>query len=346
MRNIKFSIILLFVAEFLAVSCSGGQKSVSYDELRVNFQSPPADVRVGVYWYWMNDNISVEGVQKDLEAMKTAGITKAFIGNIGGETQFPLGKVRIFTDEWWEVIHAALKKAAELDIEIGMFNCPGWSQSGGPWIKPNQAMRYLAFADTVVVGGQTFTGILQPEDSIFQDVKVLAFPVNNNLYGGITQTGSVPGRSKAEIAISLPEPEKMRTLVIHPVNLLFGECELQAKTGTEYQTVRKFEVDRSNNILNVGWDKLANVVITFPETEAQDFRLIFNNKRRSNAHFLLTLTAVQGIERYPEKTLAKMFQYPLPHWDSYLWKEESADTALSVNPANIIDISDKLATDG
>jgi hypothetical protein len=208
-------------------------------------------------------------------------------------------------------------------------------------------MRYLAFADTVVAGGQTFTGILQPKDSIFHDVKVLAFPINNDLYErGATQTGFVPGHSKAEIAISLPRPEKMRTLVIHPNNYFFGECELQAKTGTEYRTIRKFEVNRSNDMLSVGWDKLAKVLITFPETEAQDFRLIFDNKRRSDAHFSLTLTAVQGIERYPEKTLAKMFQSSLPHWDSYLWKEESADTALSVNPANIIDISDKLATDG
>jgi hypothetical protein len=208
-------------------------------------------------------------------------------------------------------------------------------------------MRYLAFADTVVAGGQTFTGILQPEDSIFQDVKVLAFPINNDLYErGATQTGFVPGYSKAEIAISLPRPEKMRTLVIHPNNYFFGECELQAKTGTEYQTIRKFEIDRSNDMLSVGWDKLAKALITFPETEAQDFRLIFDNKRYSDAHFSLTLTAVQGIERYPEKTLAKMFQSPLPYWDSYMWKEESADTALSINPENVIDISDKLAADG
>jgi hypothetical protein len=345
MKNFKFSIIPLFVAGILAVSCDNQQPSVSYNELKANFKKPPTDVRVGVYWYWMNDNISVESVQKDLEAMKAAGITKAFIGNIGGETQFPQGKVKIFTDSWWKIVHAALKKATELDIEIGMFNCPGWSQSGGPWIKPSQAMRYLAFADTVVTGNQHFSGKLIPTEKDFQDVKILAFPINNEP-GGVTHPCFVPAYSRAEIAISLTKPEKIRTLAILPDNHFLGECELQAKTGTEYQTIRKFEVDRSNNMLSVGWDKLAKVLITFPETEAQDFRLIFDNNWHDDAHFSLALTATQSIERYPEKSLAKMFQTPLPYWDSYMWEEESADTTLSVNPANVMDISDKLAADG
>ncbi|MDR0700115.1 MAG: glycoside hydrolase family 2 [Tannerella sp.] len=345
MRNFKFSIISLFVAGIMSAFCGAQQKTVRFDELKANFKTPPADVRVGVYWYWMNDNISVEGVQKDLEAMKAAGITKAFIGNIGGETQFPQGKVKIFTDQWWEVIHAALKKASELNIEIGMFNCPGWSQSGGPWIKSSQAMRYLAFTDTTVAGNQHFSGRLIPAEKDFQDVKVLAFPTNNEP-DAVTQIGLVPAHSKAEIVLSLPKPEKIRTLTILPNSYFFGECELQAKTGTEYQTIKKFAVDRSNNMLNVGWDKLAKVQITFPAVEAQDFRLIFDNKRHVDAHFLLTLTATQSIERYPEKSLAKMFQTPLPQWDSYIWEKESADTALSVNPTNVIDISDKLAADG
>jgi hypothetical protein len=344
MRSFKSSAIPLFVAGILSVSCSSRQQPVSYAELKSHFQTPPADVRTGVYWYWMNDNVSVEGVQKDLEAMKAAGITKAFIGNIGGETHYPLGKVRLFTDEWWEVIHAALKKATELDIEIGLFNCPGWSQSGGPWIKPSQAMRYLAFADTTVAGNQRFSGKLIPAEKDFQDVKVLAFPVGSEP-GGITQAVFVPAYSKAEIALPLAKPEKIRALVLRPGAYFIGECELQAKVGAEYQTVRKFEVDRSNAMLNVGWDKLANVVVTFPAVEAQDFRLIFGNSHY-DAHFRLTLTSAESVERYPEKTLAKMFQTPLPLWDSYMWKEESADATLSVDPASVIDISDKLAADG
>ena len=111
--------------------------------LYTQFQTAKCDQRVAVYWYWISDNISVEGVERDLEAMKKAGIDRAFIGHIWQDGVKP-GNIKVLSPKWWEVLHAALKKATELDIQIGLFNCPGWSQSGGPWIKPQQSMRYLA----------------------------------------------------------------------------------------------------------------------------------------------------------------------------------------------------------
>ncbi|MDR0620020.1 MAG: glycoside hydrolase family 2 [Bacteroidales bacterium] len=339
----KFSVILIFAAGILTVSC---RKSVNYETLKANFKTPPADVRTGVYWYWMNDNISVEGVEKDLEAMKAAGITKAFIGNIGGETQFPVGQVRIFTEQWWEVVHAALKKASELDIEIGMFNCPGWSQSGGPWIETNQAMRYLNFVDTVIEGGKKFVGKLTPKDTAFEDLKVIAFPAKIK---SVTATGElfVPHFKQGEIKdFSFDKAEKIRSCEITPFNNFIGDCELQAKVGDEYKTVKKFNIDRSNSMLNVGWDKLAKVVITFPETEAQDFRIIFNNTYWFDAYFEVMISGAERIERYPEKSLAKMFQTPLPDWDSYMWDRETADELQSHPIDSVIDISDKLSADG
>jgi hypothetical protein len=35
--------------------------------------------------------------------------------------------VKIFSDEWWDILHTALKTATELNIQIGIFNSPGWS---------------------------------------------------------------------------------------------------------------------------------------------------------------------------------------------------------------------------
>lgn len=100
-------------------SCFGRKDSLakeSVEMIREGFQKVPDSVRLAVYWYWMSDNISVRGVEEDLLSMKEAGITRAFIGNIGGQG-VPYGKVRMFSDEWWEVLHAVLKKASELDIE-------------------------------------------------------------------------------------------------------------------------------------------------------------------------------------------------------------------------------------
>ena len=84
----------------------------------------------------MSDNISKEGVVADLKAMKQQGIGIAYIGFIGGsdhhKQNYPMGKVKFMSPEWWEVLHTALKTATELGIDIGIFNSPGWSQSSGP----------------------------------------------------------------------------------------------------------------------------------------------------------------------------------------------------------------------
>ena len=105
---------------------------------------------------------------------KKAGINRALL-NIGIE-DLPYGKIKMFSNEWWEILHEALKTATDLNIEIGIFNSPGWSQSGGPWIEPEQSMRYLASSELEVKGPQTIKQYLQKPHEQFQDVKVVAIP--------------------------------------------------------------------------------------------------------------------------------------------------------------------------
>lgn len=107
-----------FCMAFALLSMMGTPQMVladSADRLSADFQKLPDSQRIAVYWYWMSDNISVSGVQHDLEAMKEKGITRAYIGNIWQDDVKP-GNVKVMTDEWWKVMHAALKRASELDI--------------------------------------------------------------------------------------------------------------------------------------------------------------------------------------------------------------------------------------
>ena len=56
----------------------------------------------GCYWEWMNGNISREGITKDLEYMKAAGIESAFIFDtwVGVER----GHVDYASREWVECV--------------------------------------------------------------------------------------------------------------------------------------------------------------------------------------------------------------------------------------------------
>jgi len=56
--------------------------------------------------------------------------------------------------------HAARSRAAGGDI--GLFNCLGWSQSGGPWIAATQAMRRVAIAEARVRGPTPVDIVLPP----------------------------------------------------------------------------------------------------------------------------------------------------------------------------------------
>ena len=146
------------------------------DALKDHFKNP-SDVQTSIYWYWISGNISEEGVKKDLHAMKQAGINRAYIGRMGvNGVNTPYKKVPFGGDEWWKITHAALKTATELGIDRGIFNSPGWSQSGGPWIKPEQAMRYLTSVTCQVEGGKKVSIDMKKPADDFQDVKVIAFP--------------------------------------------------------------------------------------------------------------------------------------------------------------------------
>src|SRR5690606_25858622 len=183
--------LVLSVAAFaLIFSCTSLTKSViesaviddvEFDCLRSTFWISPDSIQTSVFWFWVSDNISKDGVIRDLHAMKRAGINRAFIGNLG-LSNVEYGSVKMFSDEWWDILHTALKTAGQLDIEIGIFNSPGWSQAGGPWVKPEQAMRYLAAADTLVSGPLAFNGVLPAPQRDFQRVNVLAFRVPMQIY--------------------------------------------------------------------------------------------------------------------------------------------------------------------
>jgi hypothetical protein len=365
--NPFITVITMFTV--LLSSCSN-----EFSAIEKGFLSPPDSARIGVYWYWINDNISKEAVVKDLQAMKQAGITKAFIGNIGQQS-YPVGKVKILSDEWWEVLHTALKTATELGIEIGIFNSPGWSQSGGPWIKPEQSMRYLYTSELRLKGpAKTEQKLSKPDEGYFQDIKVLAFPVagnyRQNLFeipnAGISTMVSSDNKMRtiqkndhaekyqaqpgeSYIALTLPEAYTARSLEIRINDYASADAELQAKDGDEFKTVKRFVINRTNPSLNVGFIPYSPIVISFPEVTSSEYRLAIRNTNGFHIDEII-LSPTPVMERYPEKTLAKMFQSPLPYWHDYLWNRQpdiQPEIAASIpKPEQVLDISKYMSDDG
>lgn len=150
-------------------------------ELEKDFTQLSSTARPYTYWFWMNGNITKEGITKDLEAMHRIGIGGVF--NLEGGTGIPKGPVTYLSPEWSELKAHAIKEAARLGIDYVMHNCPGWSSSGGPWITPEYSMQKLTWSETEVAGGKRVdTLLLRPvtELGYYRDIAVLAFPSFKN----------------------------------------------------------------------------------------------------------------------------------------------------------------------
>ena len=341
MKNYLF-VAVLACTSLVHFSCS---EQTSLVTLEQGFKDVPDSIRIGAYWYWLSDNISKEGVIRDLHAMKEAGITRAFIGNIGIDN-LPYGEVKIFTPEWWDAIHAALKTATELDIEMGIFNSPGWSQSGGPWVKPEESMRYLASTDVHVKGPKSFACNFPGFSKETQLVRVIAYPEHTNPY---RKTVQVQKKRNEPFSMDIPVDGKapIRSFTFTTRNTLRANAELQAKVGEAFKTIRKFEIDRSNFALNVGFDRFAPIVLSLPETETTTFRLIIETNQAGEGTAQLSDEHV--VERFPEQTLAKMFQRPLPYWHVYMWPRQEwyeSTTGFVIPLDKVLDVTTSLSDGG
>jgi hypothetical protein len=131
------------------------------DPLLQRFQSPPQAAKPRVWWHWMNGNISKEGIRRDLEWMHRVGIGGINAIDASLETPQVVEKRLIYmTPEWQDAFRHAAGLANKLGLEMSIDSSPGWSETGGPWVAPQEAMKKLAWSETSVEGGKPYHGIL------------------------------------------------------------------------------------------------------------------------------------------------------------------------------------------
>ncbi len=162
-----------------------GCNSPTIDILKEGFKNPPASAKPGVYWYFMDGNLSRQEMTKDLEAMQGAGISNLIFLEVG--IGVPRGPVEFMSGPWQDLFVHAVREAERLGIKIRLGAGPGWCGSGGPWVKPEESMKHLVFSETEIKGNQKVTITLpEPEqrstpwhkmkDPYYEDIYVYAIP--------------------------------------------------------------------------------------------------------------------------------------------------------------------------
>jgi hypothetical protein len=167
---------LHFMLLFCALAWAGVTATYG-DDLVDKFQRPPDSARPWVYCFWLEGNVTREGITADLEAMRRAGIGGLLFmdGNMGN----PAGPHRFMSESWHAMFKHMASEANRLGLQINLNNDPGWAGSGGPWVTPEQATQKVVTSETIVQGPVYFDAVLaQPPaaNNFYRDIVVLACP--------------------------------------------------------------------------------------------------------------------------------------------------------------------------
>ncbi len=176
------------------------------------------------WFHFINTNIRREGITRDLEAIASSGIqgVQFFHGQQGDTKEWPGTEehVKCLSAEWEELVKHTAEEAHRLGLRFSLQTCPGWAMSGGPWIKPEQAMRHLSYSWTHIVGGKEVDvelSVPQKEEwRNWQDIVVLAFPAPQGDIDGYCQIEEVEAEEHQEDWKRLLGGEKGFSFTLQP----------------------------------------------------------------------------------------------------------------------------------
>src|SRR5437879_4422821 len=130
-------LLALIIALLLGAGSAAPQSTA--DSLKSGFENPPESARPRVWWHWMNGNITREGIKLDLEWMHRIVL--------GGFQDFDAAlatpqvvdhRLAYMTPEWKDAFKYATTLADQLGLEEAIAGSPGWSETGGPWVRSEE----------------------------------------------------------------------------------------------------------------------------------------------------------------------------------------------------------------
>lgn len=150
------------------------------------FKNPASSVRPLIWWRFMDDCVTREGITADLESMQRIGLGGGVVSYCSSNTEMSKPKpglpvVPILANEWWSIVAFQLNEASRRNLDLWFQVCPGYATSGGPWITPEHSMQKLVWSEITCSGSKDFDATLPVPKvdkrwNYYRDVAVLAIP--------------------------------------------------------------------------------------------------------------------------------------------------------------------------
>lgn len=188
----QFAKILIRAPALCALLAVAHLLAAAAPDLERGFRQPPPSARPWVYWFWLNGNLTSNGITTDLEAMKRVGIGGVLIMEVDQGT--PKGDAAFGGPQWRHLFQHVCTEAQRLGLEVNMNNDAGWCGSGGPWITPDLAMQKIVSTETNVTGPLRFEVPLAKPGAVagyYREIAVLAFPTPT----GAAQIEGLPAKA-------------------------------------------------------------------------------------------------------------------------------------------------------
>ncbi len=340
------------------------------DPLEDAFRAPPQEARSLTWWHWLNGSITKDGITRDLESMKRAGLGGCYLFNCGGK--YPEGDVRFMQPKWLDAMDHTIREAGRLGLKFGIHNCDGFSQSGGPWITPETSMKELVWTATDAEGGKAFDAVLpQPEakEGFYRDIAVVAFPVpEGGPLAGATLGGSLAAAELKKLAdgdpatqAAIPVPAEEST-----IDFTFAEPQVVRSLTARNCAPHRWEEDfplrleasddgkvfRPVGGFTINWDFHGGdgATAAFPDTTGRVFRVAFKNplavrigeltlSSAAKAHFAEAKTGLLRSRGHGSETRHhRAFEGPARH--------RALPAEFVVAPDSVRDLTKRMAADG
>jgi hypothetical protein len=156
-------------AESLGVAAAGSTFAVA------------SDSRPWTYAFWLDGNVTKEGITADLEAMRAAGIGGLLF--MDGSLEMPRGAYRFMSGPWQEQFRHMAAEAHRLGLSINVNNGAGWSGSGGPWVSTEDASQKVIHHELTLDGPVRWEAALPRPAGIrhghYRDIALLAYRIGD-----------------------------------------------------------------------------------------------------------------------------------------------------------------------
>jgi hypothetical protein len=318
-------------------------------DLAAGFRNPPAEARPNTLWFWMNGNVTADGITRDLEAMKAAGLGGVLM--FDGSTDIPQGPVNYLSPEWQALLVHAMREGERLGLKVGMHNAPGWSSSGGPWITPDRAMQQMVWTEATISGGRRIDLQLpQPftKEGFYRDSVVVAFPSVSgearpladrvrgvSVAGRAIDGGALSDQDLATavrsgpadaVQFELDPTAEVRSVTVRaaPESKGFSAAIEVSDDGAAWRPVASVQVDAARGVENTASASFAPVRTRYLRV-------------RPSAEVSLAEVALSGAPRLQDWNYKAAMAYRWPKAEEA--RPAEPGPAFAVDPAKVVDVS-------